>query len=35
MASSEQKKEIYLSELGDRKKQKRRGILSIFGRKQA
>ncbi len=35
MASSEQKKEIYLTELGDRKKQKRRGVLSIFGKKQA
>jgi len=35
MASSEQKKEIYLAGLEDRKKQKRRGVLSIFGKKQA
>ena len=35
MASSEQKREIYLNELQDRSKQKRRGILSIFGKRQA
>ena len=34
LASSEQKKEIYLTELTDRKKQKRRGVLSIFGKKK-
>jgi predicted dehydrogenase len=34
LASSEQQKERYLTQLTDRKKQKRRGVLSIFGKKK-
>ena len=35
LASSEQKKEIYLTQLIDREKKKRRGFFSIFGKKRA
>ena len=34
LASSEQKQEIRLDELAGRKKQKRRGALSIFGKRR-